>query len=330
MLETVPEPGAGLAGLFERLTSLAENSSSPADEPDPAFAASANLSHRALNRDDELLTPHAAAAATRPEETFFPAAPDNLEDTRLEKREVEGIVLRLLMYRGTSTGVELSQHIGLPFAITEKLLHSLKLERMLVYKSGAALTDYLYEITDQGLQRARESAVDCDYCGTVPVTLADYTGSVEAQSVTRARPRLESLSRAFADLTISREMFLRLGRAITSGRGLFLHGPPGNGKTAIAERITAIYGTSIWIPRAISVWGEVISLFDPSCHEELPFVSGEQIVAQEKIDHRWVRIRRPTIVVGGELTMASLEINISKGTGIGEAPMQMKSNGGTL
>jgi hypothetical protein len=330
MLETVPEPGAGLEGFFERLTSLAGDSSSPANEPGSASAASPNLSHRTLNRDDELLTPHAAAAATRAEETFFPAAPDSLEDTRLEKREVEGIVLRLLMYRGTSTGVELSQHIGLPFVMTEKLLHSLKQERMLVYKSGATLTDYLYEITDLGLQRARESSIDCDYCGTVPVTLADYTRSVAAQSVTRARPRLESLSRAFADLTISREMFLRLGRAITSGRGLFLHGPPGNGKTTIAERITAVYGTSIWIPRAISVWGEVISLFDPSCHEELPLASGEQIVAQEKIDHRWVRIRRPTIVVGGELTMSSLEININKGTGIGEAPMQMKSNGGTL
>ena len=125
-------------------------------------------------------------------------------------------------------------------------------------------------------------------------------------------------------------MFGRLGRAITSGCGLFLHGPPGNGKTSIAERITAAYGTSIWIPRTISVWGEIIRLFDPSCHEELPLATGERIVADEKIDHRWVRIRRPTIVVGGELTMESLEITVHTETGIGEAPIQMKSNGGTL
>ena len=188
----------------------------------------------------------------------------------------------------------------------------------------------MYEITDAGLQRARQSAVDCSYSGTVPVSLDDYCASVAAQSLSRVKPRMESLRRAFSDLTIGREMSDRLGRAIAAGRGLFLHGPPGNGKTSIAERITAAYGTSIWIPRAISVWGELIRLFDPSCHEELPWAKGERIVDDEKIDHRWVRIRRPTIVVGGELTMECLEITVHKETGIGEAPIQMKSNCGTL
>ena len=133
-----------------------------------------------------------------------------------------------------------------------------------------------------------------------------------------------------ADLTVGEEMIARIGRAITSGWGLFLHGTPGNGKTSIAERITAAYGTSIWIPRAISVWGEIIRVFDPSCHEELPLAAGERIIDDDRLDHRWVRIRRPTIVVGGELTMESLEITVHKDTGVAEAPLQMKSNCGTL
>ena len=43
-----------------------------------------------------------------------------------------------------------------------------------------------------------------------------------------------------------------------------------------------------------------------------------------------MRIQRPTIVVGGELTLESLEIRTDRQTGIGEAPLQLKSNCGTL
>ena len=65
-------------------------------------------------------------------------------------------------------------------------------------------------------------------------------------------------------------MLDRLGPAINSGRGLFLYGAPGNGKTSIAERVTRAFGQEIWIPRAIGVDGEIIRLFDPASHEELP------------------------------------------------------------
>ena len=100
-------------------------------------------------------------------------------------------------------------------------------------------------------------------------------------------------------------MLDRLGPAINSGRGLFLFGAPGNGKTSIAERVTAAFGQTIWIPRAIGIDGEIMRLFDPVNHEEMPLAASEGLLDQRKIDKRWVRIRRPTIVVGGELTMDS-------------------------
>ncbi len=326
---TSADCNSDLDGLFAQLALLAEDSRPLEAKPCRTQADDESL-RLAPTREDELsAAPETAAGATL-EEAFFPAAPRSLTDTNVVNAEIEDIVLRLLMHRGTMAGMEISQHIGLPFAVTEKLLYALKAQRLLVFKCAAALSDYVYEITDLGLQYARQSAVDCSYCGTVPVSLNDYCASVAAQSLGRTKPRIESLRRAFADLVISPQMFARLGRAISSGYGLFLHGPPGNGKTSIAERITAAYGTCIWIPRAISVWGEIVRVFDPSCHEELPLAAGEQIVAAEKIDHRWVRIRRPTIVVGGELTMESLEVTMHKDTGIGEAPLQMKSNGGTL
>jgi predicted ATPase with chaperone activity len=125
-------------------------------------------------------------------------------------------------------------------------------------------------------------------------------------------------------------MLRRLGPAINSGRGLFLFGAPGNGKTSIAERVTKAFGQFIWIPRAIGIDGEVIRLYDPNAHELAPLESNGGLLQDAKIDKRWVRIRRPTVVVGGELTMANLEVTLNTSTGISEAPVQLKSNCGTL
>jgi predicted ATPase with chaperone activity len=125
-------------------------------------------------------------------------------------------------------------------------------------------------------------------------------------------------------------MLLRLGPAINSGRGMFLFGAAGNGKTSIAERITKAFGQFIWIPRAIGIDGEILRMFDPGLHEETPLPSNEGLLDHRKIDNRWVRIRRPTIVVGGELTMDHLEITLNTSTNVSEAPIQLKSNCGTL
>jgi predicted ATPase with chaperone activity len=125
-------------------------------------------------------------------------------------------------------------------------------------------------------------------------------------------------------------MLRRLGPAINSGRGMFLYGSAGNGKTTIAERVTRAFGQYIWMPRAIGVDGEIIRLYDPVNHEECPLPVNTALLDQSKIDRRWIRIRRPTIVVGGELTMESLEVTLNRSTGISEAPLQLKSNCGTL
>ncbi len=110
----------------------------------------------------------------------------------------------------------------------------------------------------------------CTYFGSAPVSLTDYIASVDAQSLTKQHPTPEALARAFADLLFNEKMLDRLGPAINSGRGLFLYGAPGNGKTSIAERVTAAFGHDIWIPRAIGIDGEIIRLFDPVNHDEAP------------------------------------------------------------
>jgi predicted ATPase with chaperone activity len=124
-------------------------------------------------------------------------------------------------------------------------------------------------------------------------------------------------------------MFATLGPAINSGRGMFLYGFPGNGKTSIAERITRCFGDEIWIPRVLHIEGFIVKLFDAEIHEEISSANNS-ILRTEQIDERWVRIRRPTIVVGGELTMDQLEIRFNTTTRISEASTQLKSNCGTL
>jgi predicted ATPase with chaperone activity len=108
---------------------------------------------------------------------------------------------------------------------------------------------------------------------------------------------------------------------------MFLFGGPGNGKTSIAERVTKVFGECVWIPRALGIEGEIVRLFDPVTHEEMPT---PESIASRQIDRRWVCIRRPTIIVGGELTMEHLELTFNESTRISEAPIQLKSNCGTL
>lgn len=159
--------------------------------------------------------------------------------------------------------------------------------------------------------------------------LNDYVTAVRKQGLEIEKPNVERLREAFADLSINEGMLNRLGPAVNSGRGLFLHGAPGNGKTSIAERITKCFGTTVWIPHALLVEGQIILLFDPQCHET---VTTERLTITRGPTHdpRWVRIRRPTIVVGGELTMDNLELRFNEVTRVSEAPLQLKSNGGTL
>jgi predicted ATPase with chaperone activity len=188
----------------------------------------------------------------------------------------------------------------------------------------------VFQLTEVGRERARRFAEHCTYFGSAPVALDQYIDSVRRQSLADQHPTQDDLKNAFSDLLINKRMLGRLGPAVNSGRGLFLFGAAGNGKTSIAERVTQVFGRYIWIPRSVGIDGEIIRLFDPSNHIEAPLPGGEGLLEQRKIDKRWVRIVRPTIIVGGELTMDNLEVMFNSTTGICEAPFQLKSNCGVL
>ena len=243
---------------------------------------------------------------------------------------LEAIIYRYLLGIGEATGREIANQVKLPFRLVEPILDRLKAEHHAAYKSATSTNDYVYILTGEGRAAARGHLRDGAYADSCPVPVDQYIDSVQRQSMARQHPHKQDLEKAFADLLINPKMLDRLGPAVASGKGMFLFGYPGNGKTSIAERITKAFGKYIWIPRAIEIAGEIIRIWDPVCHEmDMPERSNG-LFSTRSYDERWVRIRRPTIVAGGELTMEMLEVQHNREANVGEAPLQMKSNCGTL
>ncbi|MGI9456182.1 MAG: AAA family ATPase [Aeoliella sp.] len=261
---------------------------------------------------------------------WFPREPSDLQAAVISESEVEDLLLKSLNARSEASGRDLSEAIKLPFRLIDPILQLMKQNQMVAHRAAAMMNDYVYQLTNKGRENAKKLAEHCTYFGSAPVTLKQYIDSVAMQTLADQEPAEEDLHRAFDDLLIDKRMLLRLGPAINSGRGLFLFGAPGNGKTSIAERVTSAFGEYIWIPRSIAIDGEIMRVYDPSLHEPAPIEEFEGLLDNRKIDNRWARIRRPTIVVGGELTMDSLEVTLNTATNVSEAPLQLKSNCGTL
>lgn len=263
-------------------------------------------------------------------DSWLPTEPVTLEETGLTPEEIERLILKFLAAKGSAAGRRISQQVSLPFAIIEPLLKDLKQKQLVVFKGATTMNDYDYVVTEMGKERASRHSEECTYFGAAPVSLSDYLRSTAAQTITKQHANETNLRSAFADLIINKNMLNKLGPAINSGRGMFLFGAPGNGKTSIAERITACFGSTIWIPRALGIDGDIIRFYDPGVHELVGESTETGLFNLTGIDQRWVKIKRPTVVAGGELTMAELEVKQNLATKICEAPLQLKSNCGTL
>jgi predicted ATPase with chaperone activity len=256
---------------------------------------------------------------------FFPPMPGSLADTGLTDMQIEGLVFKCLLNFGTLSGRDIAARIGLPFKLLDGLLHALKQRLLLGHKAAGQFGDFIYTLTDAGHEQAMMAREICSYVGPAPVCLADYVAAMRQQTITQEKPGIAQLQHALSDLFLNESILNTLGPAINSARGLFLYGEPGNGKTSIAERICRCFQHGLWIPVTLGIEGQQVKLFDPQMHERLP-------VPDERAAHdaRWVYIRRPVVVVGGELTMDALELRYNHVVKVSEAPLQLKSNGGTL
>jgi len=269
------------------------------------------------------------AAREEADAAFRPVQPQSLTEAGLTETMVESIILKYLQTAGSASGAQIASVLALPHGMVVERLNKLKQQQLVGYNGAAVMGDFTYTLSDAGRSQAHAYMEESMYVGAAPVPLSAYVEAVEAKSIQREQPSEQVLRDAFSDLLINDRMFAWLGPAINSGRGMFLYGCPGNGKTSIAERITKCFGTEVYIPRALHVNGFIIKLFDNEIHEEVT-APRDGILRTDALDARWVRIRRPTIIVGGELTMDALEIRYNPTTRISEASTQLKSNLGTL
>jgi hypothetical protein len=255
-----------------------------------------------------------------------PQEPATLAESGLPKAELESLVLKLLLQRGPCAGSIVAEVLCLPRSIVIDALDCLRTELLVTIKASSGIQDFVFQLTDAGFNRAQQHAARCNFVGAAPVVFEDYVASIVRQSLQTATFTLEQLRRALSSMVLQPSLLSPIGQALNDGRGLFLYGAPGNGKTSIAERVCHAFGQSVWIPQVITIHGELMRLYDPSCHEAVKPPQLEGL----KYDRRWVLIRRPTIVVGGELTLDYLETRFNTAAGIAEAPVQLKSNCGAL
>jgi len=265
----------------------------------------------------------------------IPLAPSTYQEAGLSLDMLIQLALKTLHFAGELSGVDLARRMGLQFSVIEPAIDALKTQHQLEIGGGSMVgrASYRYRITDAGRQRAALFLETNHYVGVAPVPFDQYQrymrkfAETAPKSATRDRVR-----EAFSHLVISQPVLDQLGPAINAGHSMFVYGPPGNGKTVISQAIRKLLEGEISIPHAVEVEGSIIRFYDPVNHEPVEALDDptQALDLGTRFDQRWVRCRRPMVMVGGELTLQALELSYNTSTGFYRAPVQAVANGGVL
>jgi hypothetical protein len=261
-----------------------------------------------------------------------PPPPTTLAETGLHHDTLSQLMLKTLV-AGENSGTQLSENLRLPYSVLDALVQHARIEKLVEVRgtAGVGSAGYRYTLTDLGRDRAMQFLDINRYVGPAPVPLSQYSAYTRAAMAAKPWVDRQRLATGFEHLIVSQSMQDMLGPAVNSGKALFLYGKPGNGKTVIAEGIGRALGSDMHIPHALDVDGQIITLYDPVNHtlSTMPGQS-QSVIAPAVYDRRWVEIRRPVVVVGGELTLEMLDLTFNPIAKFYEGPIQMKANGGVF
>ena len=273
-----------------------------------------------------------AAPLERVKQPTPPPPPATIADSGLNPEVLSQLLLKTLI-AGEASGSTLADRLKVPYSLLDALIQHSRIEKLVEVRgtSGVGTAGYRYTLTDLGRDRAQQYMDVCRYVGPAPVPLSQYNAYVRACMAARQPIDRETLATGFEHLVVSHSMFDQLGPAVNSGKSLFLYGKPGNGKTVVAEGIGRALGTEMYVPHAVDVDGQVITMFDPVNHQRMTSASESiSVIAGAAQDQRWEKIRRPVVVVGGELTLEMLDLSFNPISKFYEAPIQLKANGGVF
>jgi hypothetical protein len=274
-----------------------------------------------------------AAVATVERRAPAPVAPATFEDTGLTFEQLRHLFVKTL-YTGEASGLQLADRMRLPFALLEQIVEHVRLEKLVEVRGsgGGGSAGYRYALTDLGRDRAQQYLDVNQYVGPAPVPLAQYCAYVRRGRDSRGFLDRSRLSEGFTHLIVAPETLDQLGPAVNSGKSIFLYGPPGNGKTVLAEGVGRALGGDMFVPYAMDVEGQIITMFDPvnHCALDVEEERGLTIIKSTPHDRRWIRVKRPVVTVGGELTLEMLDLTFNEISKFYEAPLQLKANGGVF
>jgi predicted ATPase with chaperone activity len=262
-----------------------------------------------------------------------PGEPRKTTETGLRQGLLNDLALKYLYYQGVAQGVEIAGELKLPWTgVMEDVVNFLVQEKLVDLRGGKgfgrASVDFI--LTEKGRDIAKEAIGRSSYIGPAPVPVEQYNALVTAVQQEAPLVGAEQLKLAFSHLVIDSAMLDRLGPAVNSSRALFLYGPPGNGKTTIAETLASTLPGEVFVPYALEIDSQIVKVFDPIAHPEVALESDDPNAPKLALDQRWVMCRRPSVTVGGELTLETLDLIWDESARFYEAPFQVKANGGML
>ena len=261
-----------------------------------------------------------------------PPPPTSIEETGLHPDTLSQLLLKTLV-AGEASGTGLSDKLRVPYSVLDALIQHARIEKLVEVRgtTGAGTAGYRYMLTDLGRDRAGQFLEISRYIGPAPVPLTQYNAYVRAAMDARPYLDRQTLATGFEHLVVGNEMLDQLGPAVNSGKALFLYGAPGNGKTVFAEGIGKAFGGEMHMPFTVDVDGQTITMYDPVSHQRMTeAASSKSVVTTAVHDRRWECIRRPVVVVGGELTLEMLDLTFNPISKFYEAPIQLKANGGVF